>query len=78
MQVRAADATSASVTLYLAQVRPGRVEIYRNDSTRIDAFDVPPGRSLREVLVEHGWRPTGHRAAGSGWGAIVVESITQP
>jgi len=63
------------VSLYLAQVRPGRVEVYRDDSARVDAFDVPLGKSLRRVLVEHGWRPTGRRAAGGGWAAIIVEPI---
>lgn len=76
MRVRTAAAISASVSLYLAQVRPGRVEIYRDDSARVDVFDVPLGRSLRGLLVENGWRPTGHRAAGGGWAAIVVEPIT--
>jgi hypothetical protein len=78
MRVRTAAEISASVSLYLAQVRPGRVEIYRDDSARVDAFDVPPGRSLRSVLVEHGWQPTGRRATGGGWAAILVEPITQP
>jgi hypothetical protein len=63
--------------LYLAQIRSGRVEVYRDDSTRVDAFDVPIGVSLRRVLSEHGWRPTGQRVAGGGWGALLVEPITQ-
>jgi hypothetical protein len=65
-------------SLYLAQVRAGRVEIYRDDSIMVDAFDIPPGAILRRVLVEHGWRPTGHRVAGGGWGAILVEPIQRP
>jgi hypothetical protein len=61
--------------LYLAQVRPGRVEVYRDDSTMVDAFDVPIGARLRAVLVDHGWHPTGQRATGAGWGVILVEPI---
>ena len=57
----------------LAQVRPGRVEIYRDDSVRVDAFDVLLGWSLRKTLVDHGWRPTGQRVSGGGWAAILVE-----
>jgi len=60
-------------SLYLAQIRTGRVEIYRDDSVRVDAFDVSLGRSLRQTLVEHGWRPTGERVSGGGWAAILVE-----
>jgi hypothetical protein len=64
--------------LYLAQVRPGRVEVYRNDRVRMDAFDLPQGASLRQALIDHGWRPTGQRVAGGGWDVIVVEPIGQP
>lgn len=64
-----------SAILYLAQIRPGHVEIYRNDSTRVDAFAVPMGARLRPVLAKHGWRPTGHRVSGRGWGVILVEPI---
>jgi hypothetical protein len=60
---------------YLAQIRPGRVEIYRDDSLRVDAFDVPFGGLLRPVLLEHGWRPTGRRVTGRGWGVILVEPV---
>jgi hypothetical protein len=63
------------VPLYLAQIRAGRVEVYRDDSTRVDAFDVSETESLRKVLADHGWRPTGQRVAGGGWGAILVEPI---
>lgn len=66
------------MTLYIAQVRPGRVEIYRDDSTRVDAFDVPIGTRLRAHLVEHGWRPTGRRVAGRGWDVILVEPLQGP
>jgi len=59
--------------LYLAQVRAGRIEVYRDDSARTDAFELPPGSNLRRVLLEHGWRPTGHGVTGGGWGAILVE-----
>lgn len=61
--------------LYLAQIRAGRVEIYRDDSTRVDAFDAPQGSCLRGLLADHGWRPTGRRATGGGWGAILVEPL---
>lgn len=64
-----------SAYLYLAQIRPGRVEIYRDDSTRVDAFDVPLGVMLRPELAKHGWRPTGRRVSGRGWGVILVEPI---
>ena len=59
--------------LHLAQIRPGRVEIYRDDSVRVDAFDVSPGQGLQQMLVKHGWQPTGQRMSGSGWAAILVE-----
>jgi hypothetical protein len=62
-------------SLYLAQVRRGLVEVYRDDSARVDAFDVPLGGSLRRVLVQHGWLPTGQPAAGGGWAAILVERV---
>jgi hypothetical protein len=64
--------------LHLAQVRPGRIEVYRNDGVRVDAFDLPPGTSLRQSLLDHGWRPTGQRVAGRGWDVIVVEPIQRP
>jgi hypothetical protein len=54
------------------------VEIYRDDSTRVDAFDVPVGTRLRAHLVEHGWRPTGRRVAGRGWDVILVEPLQGP
>jgi hypothetical protein len=61
-------------SLYLAQVRRGWVEVYRDDSVRVDAFDVPFGVNPRRELVQHGWRPTGHPAVGGGgWAAILVE-----
>ena len=66
---------SRTASLYLAQIRPGRVEIYRDDSTRVDAFDVPVGARLRAVLADHGWRPTGRRVSGRGWDVIIVEPI---
>jgi hypothetical protein len=65
----------ARPVLYLAQIRAGRVEVYRDDSMRVDAFDVPTGGILRKVLADNGWRPTGQRVAGGGWGAILVEPI---
>jgi hypothetical protein len=60
-----------------ARIRTGRAEIFRDNSVRVDAFALPQGSSLRRVLGEHGWRPTGGRAATDGWGAIVVEPIRQ-
>jgi len=65
----------ARSSLYLAQVRTGRTEVFRDDSIRVDAFAIPQGSNLRQVLVEHGWRPTGSRMTGGGWGAILVEPI---
>ena len=59
--------------LYLAQIRPGRVEIYRDDSVRVDAFDVSLGHGPQQMLVKHGWRPTGQRVSGDGWAAVLVE-----
>jgi hypothetical protein len=59
--------------LHLAQIRPGRVEIIRDDSVRVDAFVESPGQSLRRPLAEHGWRPTGQPASGGGWAVIIVE-----
>lgn len=60
---------------YLAQIRPGRVEIYRDDNLRIDAFEVSVGVRLRQELADHGWRPTGRRVSGRGWDVILVEPI---
>jgi hypothetical protein len=60
---------------YLAQVRTDQAEVFRDDSIRVDAFAIPHGSSLRRVFVQHGWRPTGRRVAGRGWGAILVEPI---
>jgi hypothetical protein len=67
--------TPSTTALYLAQIKAGRVEVYRDDSTRVDAFDAPQGSSLRSLLAFHGWRPTGRRATGGGWGAILVEPV---
>jgi hypothetical protein len=62
-------------SLYLVQVRTNRAEVFRGDSTRVDAFAIRHGSSLRQALGDHGWRPTGHRVPGRGWGAILVEPI---
>jgi hypothetical protein len=62
-------------SLYLVQVRTDRAEVFRGDSTRVDAFGIPHGSSLRQALGDHGWRPTGRRVPGRGWGAILVEPI---
>ncbi len=61
--------------LYLAHIRTGRAEVFRDDSTRVDDFAIPPGSSLRHVLIEHGWRPEGAGVNGGGWGAIIVEPV---
>jgi hypothetical protein len=58
-----------------ARIRTGRAEIFSDDSVQVDGFALPHGSSLRRVLGEHGWRPTGGRAAAGGWGAIAVEPI---
>ncbi|MGH3455241.1 MAG: hypothetical protein ACRDPQ_11005 [Nocardioidaceae bacterium] len=60
---------------YLARVRTDQAEVFRDDSVRVDAFVIPHGSSLRQALGDHGWRPTGHRVPGRGWGAILVEPI---
>lgn len=73
--LESADWMTPKTALYLAQIRSGRVEVYRDDSTRVDAFDAPQESCLRSVLASHGWRPTGRQADGGGWGAIVVEPI---
>lgn len=70
-----ADLMAGPTAAYLAQIQPSRVEVYRDDSTRVDAFDVPPGVGLRLELANHGWRPTGRRVSGRGWGVILVEPI---
>jgi hypothetical protein len=51
------------------------VEVYRDDSVRVDAFDVPLGGNLRRGLCQHGWQPTGQPAVGRGWAAILVEPV---
>ncbi|HYJ68527.1 MAG TPA: hypothetical protein VEX15_12805 [Nocardioidaceae bacterium] len=64
-------------SLYLAHIRTGRAEVFRNDSTCVDGFEIPYGSNLRRVLVEHGWRPAGHGVSGGAWGAIMVEPLTR-
>jgi hypothetical protein len=59
--------------LYLAQIRHGRVEIYRDDGVWVDAFDLSSGQGLCQTLVESGWRPRGQRMSGGEWAAILVE-----
>jgi hypothetical protein len=63
--------------LYLAHIRTGRAEVFRDDSTRVDDFAIPHGSNLRRVLVEHGWRPTGAGVNGGAWGAIIVEPVVR-
>jgi hypothetical protein len=62
-------------SLYLAHIRSGRAEVFRDDSTRVDGFPIPQGSSLRRVLVEHGWRPAGRGVSGAAWGAVIVEPV---
>lgn len=64
--------------LYMAHIRTGRAEVFRDDSTRVDYFEIPHGSNLRRVLVEHGWRPAGAGVNGGAWGAIIVEPLAQP
>jgi hypothetical protein len=64
---------------YLARVRhDGSIRIYCNDQPEPVSrpFTMPPdGTSLRSALREAGWRPTGRRAPGGGWGSIYVERL---
>jgi len=62
-------------SLYLAHIRTGRAEVFRNDNTCVDGFEIPQGSNLRRVLVEHGWRPAGRGVSGGAWGAIMVEPL---
>ena len=64
------------MTTYVARVRhDGRIRIHRNDQSETVATVImaPDGTSLRGALREAGWRPTGRRAPGGGWGSIYVE-----
>ena len=69
------DRPDSEASLYLVQVGTDRAEVFRGDSTRVDAFGIPHGASLRQALGDHGWRPTGRRVPGRGWGALQVEPI---
>jgi hypothetical protein len=40
---------AGSSSLYLAQVRLGRVEVFRDDSIRVAAFAVQQGSNLRQI-----------------------------
>jgi hypothetical protein len=71
----ASDRAVSEASLYLAEVGTDRAEVFRGDSLRVDAFGIPHGSSLRQALGRHGWRPTGRRAPGRGWDAILVEPI---
>lgn len=64
-----------SSSLYLAHIRTGRAEVFRDDKTRVDGFAIPRGSNLRQVLVEHGWRPAGRGVDGGAWDAIMVEPL---
>lgn len=66
------------MTTYVARVRRnGSIRIHRNDQTDyVAAVAMPPdGTSLRVALRQAGWRPTGRRAPGGGWGSIYVERL---
>lgn len=63
---------------YVARVhRDGTIRIYCDDQDRpVAVVTMPPGGvSLRTVLAEAGWQPTGRRAPSGGWGSIYVEPI---
>jgi hypothetical protein len=63
---------------YVARVHHDEtIRIYRDDEDRPVAVVMmsPGGVSLRTVLAEAGWRPTGRRARSGGWGAIYAERI---
>ena len=67
------------MTTYLARVRhDGSIRIYRDDHSEPVSRPLtlrPDGTSLRRVLREAGWRPTGRRAPGGGCGSIYVERL---
>ena len=66
------------MSTYLARVRhDGTIRIHRNDQPEyVAAVTLPSdGTSLRSALREAGWRPTGRRAPGGGWGSIYVERL---
>jgi hypothetical protein len=67
------------MTTYLARVRhDGSIRIYRDDQPEPVSrpFTLSPdGSSLRGALREAGWRPTGWRAPGGGWGSIYVARL---
>jgi hypothetical protein len=65
---------SGSSSLYLAHIRTGRAEVFRDD-TRVDRFAIPRGSNLRRVLVEHGWRPAGRGVGDGEWDSIMVEPL---
>jgi hypothetical protein len=61
--------------IYVARVRPGRVDVLEDGRTRVDSFAVPPGARLRTVLAEHGWRPTGRVVRGRGHDGLIVTPL---
>jgi hypothetical protein len=65
------------IALFTARVRPGRVDILRDGTIRVDSFAVPPGTRLREVLATNGWRPTGRTLRSGGHEDLIVEAIKQ-
>ncbi|HYJ70778.1 MAG TPA: hypothetical protein VEX15_24240 [Nocardioidaceae bacterium] len=69
------------MTRYVARVRhDGSIRIYRTDHLEyVAAATLPPGgTSLRGALRQAGWRATGRRAPGGGWGSIYVERLASP
>ena len=67
--------SGSSSSLYLAHIRTGSAEVFRDDNTRVDRFAIPHGSNLRRVLVEHGWRPAGHGVRDGAWDSITVEPL---
>ena len=61
--------------IYVARVRPGRVDVLQDGSTRVDSFEVAPGARLRDVMADNGWRPTGRVVRGRGHDALIVTPI---
>lgn len=56
--------------IYVAQVEPcGPIRVHRVDDDREvlrDTIPLPAGASLRQTLLDAGWRPTGRKARGVG------------
>jgi len=63
--------------VFAARVRPGRIDIVRDGTTRVDSFAVTPGVRLRDVFAKNGWRPTGRILRSGGHEDLIVEPIKQ-